>query len=100
MDSIQALEDSIVNTFRTLDVNDPQIGTEILINNEKKDIKFSSTDKKGNKITIGTEIRQDDKGREMIRHFILTSYDINRQMKEKFNTIKVKKERLKWYEKK
>lgn len=36
----------------------------------------------------------------IVRHFILTSYDVNRQMKEKFNTIEVKKERLKWYEKK
>lgn len=98
--SIQALEDSIVNTFRTLDVNDPQSGTETLINNEKRAIKFSSIGKKRNKIVIGTEIRKDDKGKEMIRHFILTSYDVNRQMKEKFNTIEVKKERLKWYEKK
>lgn len=98
--NIQVLEDSIINTFKTLDVNAPESQTEIMIENKKKLIKFSAVDKNGNKIAIGTEIRKDDSGKEMIRHFILTSYDVNKGLKEKLNSFEEKNKRLKWYEKK
>lgn len=98
--SVQVLEDSIIDTFKTLDVNDPDSQTEITVDSDKKLIKFSAVDKKGNKIAIGTEIRKDDDGNEMIRHFILTSYDVNKKLKEKLNSFNEKEKRLKWYEKK
>lgn len=93
--SIQALEDSIIDTFKTVDINDSDSQAQITIDNDKKMIKFSAVDKKGNKIAIGTEIRQDDKGKEMIRHFILTSYDANKKLKDKLNSFSERNKRLK-----
>lgn len=98
--NMQVLEESIIDTFKTLDVNDPNSQTQITVDNDKKLIKFSAVDGKGNRITIGTEIRQDDSGKEMIRHFILTSYDANKKLREKLNSYKERDKRLKWYENK
>lgn len=98
--NLNVLENSIIDTFRTIDLNDPKSQTEIIVDNDKKLIKFTSVDKRGNKVAIGTEIRKDDNGKEMIRHFILTSYDANKKTFEKMNTYQERDKRLKWYEKK
>ena len=35
-----------------------------------------------------------------VRHFILTSYDVSRNVWDKMNTNQERQKRLKWYEKK